>query len=135
MMHDAEAHKEEDQKKRERVEIRNHAEQLAYTTEKQLEEQREQLSAEAGGAVVKALGDLQEALKGENLDAIKSFAEALEQAWYKAAEELYQKTAQEQAAGESGQEDETSQSETTDDSVEADYEVVDDEEENKSALI
>ncbi len=132
MMHDAEANKEEDQKKRERVEIRNHAEQLAYTTEKQLEEQREQLSAEAGGAVVSALSDLQEALKGENLDAIKSKAETLEQAWYRASEELYQKSAQEQAAGEAGSAGEPSQGETTGDPVEADYEVVDDEGENST---
>ncbi len=132
MMNDAEVHKEEDHKKRERVEIRNHAEQLVYTTEKQLEEQREQLSAEAGGAVVSALSDLQEALKGEILDAIKSRAEALEQALYRAAEELYQKSAQEQEAGEAGSTDEPSQGETADDSVEADYEVVDDEGENSA---
>lgn len=132
MMNDAEVNKEEDQKKRERVEIRNHAEQLVYTTEKQLEEQREQLSAEAGGAVVSALSDLQEALKGEILDAIKSKAEALEQALYKVAEELYQKSAQEQEANGAGSTDGPSQGETVDDSVEADYEVVDDEAENSA---
>lgn len=132
MMNDAEVHKEEDQKKRERVEIRNHAEQLVYTTEKQLEEQREQLSAEAGGAVVSALSDLQEALKGEILDAIKSKAEALEQALYKVAEELYQKSAQEQEANGAESTDGPSQGETADDSVEADYEVVDDEAENSA---
>ncbi len=132
MMHDAEAHKEEDQKKRERVEIRNHAEQLVYATEKQLEEQREQLSAEAGGAVVSALSDLQEALKGEILDAIKAKTEALEQALYRVAEELYQKSAQEQEVDEAGSTDGPSQDETADDSVEADYEVVDDEGENSA---
>jgi len=130
MMKDAEAHRGEDQKKRERVELRNRAEQLAYTTERQLEEQREKLSAEVGSEVVQALSDLQEALKGENIEAIRSETDKLEKAWYKAAQELYQKTAQEQAAAQPGQTGETAEEEPADEAVEADYEVVDEEEED-----
>jgi len=129
MMKDAEVHREEDKKKRERVELRNRAEQLAYTTERQMEEQREKLSAEVGSEVVQALSDLQEALKGENIEAIRSETDKLEKAWYKAAQELYQKTAQEQAAAQPGQTGETAEERPADEAVEADYEVVDDEEE------
>jgi molecular chaperone DnaK len=132
MIHDAESHKDEDSKKRERVETRNHAEQLVYTIEKQLEEQKDQISAEVGGEVVSALSDLKEALKGENIDAIRSGSEKLEQIWYKAAEELYRKTAQEQASAEAGQNGGYSQEDSGDESVEADYEVVDEEEEKNS---
>ena len=129
MMKDADVHREEDIKKRERVELRNRAEQLAYTTERQMEEQREKLSAEVGSEVVQALSDLQEALKGENIEAIRSETDKLEKVWYKAAQELYQKTAQEQAAAQPGQTGETAEERPADEAVEADYEVVDDEEE------
>jgi len=129
MMKDADVHREEDIKKRERVELRNRAEQLAYTTERQMEEQREKLSAEVRSEVVQALSDLQEALKGENIEAIRSETDKLEKAWYKAAQELYQKTAQEQTAAQPGQTGETAEERPADEAVEADYEVVDDEEE------
>ena len=132
MMKDADLHREEDQKKRERVEIRNRAEQLAYTTEQQLEEHRDKFSAEVGSEVVKALSDLQESLKGENTEAIRSNTEKLEQVWYKAAQEMYQKSAQEQAASDAGQPGGTAQEQAAEEAVEADYEVVDEEgEENK----
>jgi molecular chaperone DnaK len=133
MVHDAEAHRDEDVKRRERVEIRNQAEQMAYMTEKQLGEEEDKLSAEARGDVETALADLQEELKGESSDAIKSASDKLEQAWHKAAQELYQQAAAEQQAQEQAQEQsagggEGEQAPSDEDAVDADYEVMDDEE-------
>ncbi|MFC1499605.1 molecular chaperone DnaK [Candidatus Zixiibacteriota bacterium] len=130
MVHDAEAHQDEDKKNRDSVETRNSAEQMAYMTEKQLEEQKDTLSAETGAEVAQALSDLKEALKGESVDRIKTESEKLEKAWHKAAEEMYQKSAAEQAAGAgtAGEADQTpGDEEEVEEAVEADYEVVDDE--------
>ncbi len=130
MVHDAESHKEEDKEIRDSVETRNSAEQMAYMTEKQLEEQKDTLSAETGAEVAQALSDLKEALKGESIEPIRTESAKLEKAWHKAAEEMYQKSATEQAEG-AGTAGDTTQDQGSDDggeeAVEADYEVVDDE--------
>ena len=134
MVGDAEAHKDEDRQKRERVEVRNSAEQLAHMTEKQLEEHKDKLSAEIGAEVAQALADLKETLKGENIDAIRTDAEKLEKAWHQAAQEMYQQAAAEEAASEGSGEAQGPGSEThgeTEEAVEADYEVVDEEEEKE----
>jgi molecular chaperone DnaK len=138
MVNDAEAHKAEDKDKREKVETRNNAEQMAYMTEKQLEEQKEHLSAETGAEVAQALADLKEALKGESIDRIKTESDKLEKAWHKAAQEMYQQTAQEQAAGAgAGGTGEGPQAadapEQAEEAVEADYEVVDDDADDEAA--
>jgi len=129
MVQDAESHRDEDQKRRERVEIRNQAEQMAYMTEKQLGESEDKLSAEARGEVEKALADLQEELKGESSDAIKAASDRLEQAWHKAAQELYQQAAAEQQAQEQAAGSDAGEGTPADEeAVDADYEVMDDEE-------
>ncbi|MFC1595554.1 molecular chaperone DnaK, partial [Gemmatimonadota bacterium] len=129
MVHDAEANKDDDQKKRDDVETRNSAEQMAYMTEKQLEEQKDTLSAETGAEVAQALADLKEALKGESLDRIKTESGKLEKAWHKAAEEMYQKTASEQQAAGADAAGNGTRDQDIDggdeEAVDADYEVVD----------
>jgi molecular chaperone DnaK len=126
MVSDAESHKEEDRQKRDRVETRNNAEQMAYMTEKQLEEQKDTISAETGAEVAQALADLKEALKGESIDRIKGESEKLEKAWHKAAQEMYQKAEQAGgSAGAGGQSDDDAAGQS-EEAVEADYEVVDD---------
>jgi molecular chaperone DnaK len=133
MVGDAEAHKDEDRQKRERVEVRNNAEQLAYMTEKQLEEQKDKISADIGAEVAQALTDLKETLKGENIDAIRTDAEKLEKAWHKAAQEMYQQAAAEQAASEEGAAPGNGGEAAgeAEEAVEADYEVVDEEEDKE----
>lgn len=126
MVTDAEAHKAEDKEKREKVETRNSAEQMAYMTEKQLKEQKDTLSAETGAEVAQALADLKEALKGDSLDRIKTESEKLEKAWHKAAQEMYQQAEQAQAAGAGAGGEAGGPGDVDDDSVDADYEVVDD---------
>ncbi len=131
MVADAESHKDEDQEKRESVETRNNAEQMAYMTEKQLEEQKDTLSAETGAEVAQALADLQEALKGESIERIKTESDKLEKVWHKAAQEMYEQAEQAGAAQETGAAGEGAQPDgeatgQTEEAVEADFEVVED---------
>ncbi len=71
MVKDAEAHAEEDRKRRESVEMRNEADALVFRTEKLLEDNAEQISEDVKAPVVESLDALKEALKGEDDDAIK----------------------------------------------------------------
>lgn len=93
MVKDAEAHAEEDRRRREEAEARNQADSLVYTTEKSLRELGDQVSPEDRKAIEKALEDVKEALKGSDVDDIKRKTEVLMQASYKLAEHMYQKTA------------------------------------------
>jgi molecular chaperone DnaK len=102
MMHDAEAHAEEDAHKKEEVEVRNQADQLVYSTEKSLSEHGDKLSEEDKGAIEGELEKLKELLKGSDTEAIKAGVESLSQAAHKLAEVLYQQAQAEQAAQEPG---------------------------------
>jgi len=102
MMHDAEAHAEEDAHKKEEVEVRNQADQLVYSTEKSLSEHGDKLSEEDKGAIEGELEKLKELLKGSDTETIKAGVESLSQASHKLAEVLYQQAQAEQAAQESG---------------------------------
>ncbi len=102
MMHDAEAHAEEDAHKKEEVEVRNQADQLVYSTEKSLSEHGDKLSEEDKGAIESELEKLKELLKGSDTEAIKAGVESLSQAAHKLAEVLYQQAQAEQAAQEPG---------------------------------
>src|SRR5512144_2812541 len=77
MVRDAESHADEDQKRREEIEIRNHADSLAYQTEKNLRELGDKVGSEEKAKVESALERVKEALKGGQTDAIKSAAEEL----------------------------------------------------------
>jgi molecular chaperone DnaK len=132
MVKDAQTHASEDHQRRERAEARNHAEQMVYQTEKQLEEQKEKLSGSAREEVERALADLKEALKGEDTGRLREQTGQLEKAWYKAAQELYaQSSAGQQAAGGPQQEPGAEGPGRGEGAVEADYEVMDDEDEKK----
>ncbi|GAA4865624.1 molecular chaperone DnaK [Saccharopolyspora cebuensis] len=77
MVKDAEAHAEEDKQRREEAEARNQAETLVYQTEKVLKDNDEKLPAEAKEKVQGAIGEVNEALKGEDVAAIKAAVEKL----------------------------------------------------------
>ena len=77
MIKDAEAHADEDKKRREEQETRNNAETMAYQTRKFMDENGEKLSEDIKTRVTEAVDAVDEALKGEDLDAIKSAVETL----------------------------------------------------------
>jgi molecular chaperone DnaK len=93
MVKDAEAHAEEDRKRREEAEIRNNADSLVYQTEKVLRDQGDNVSAEEKAAVQGPLDVLKEALNGNDNDAIKTATEALMAASQTFSQKLYEAAA------------------------------------------
>jgi len=92
MVRDAETSAADDKRKREEAETRNMASSLIYSTEKSLKEVGEKLDAGARGDVESALADLKRVSENGTADEIKSATEKLQQASFKMAELLYQKT-------------------------------------------
>ena len=90
MVKDAEAHAEEDKKRREEAEVRNNADSLVYQTEKVLREQGEKLTAEDKSAVEGPLADLRSALNGSDTDTIKNATEKLMTASQAFSQKLYE---------------------------------------------
>ena len=88
MVNDAKSHAAEDKKKRESVDTRNQADQLVYQTEKNITEMEDKLSADDKSKLEAAVGRVKEALKGENVDEIKSSSEALSQVWSEMASKM-----------------------------------------------
>ncbi len=132
MVKDAEAHAEEDKKRREEVETRNHAEALVNATEKTIAENADKLDASVKADVEGAVEALKTALKDGSSDDIKTKMEALTQTSMKMGEALY-KTAQAEAESEAASASDSSNAD--DDVVDADFEEVDDDkkDQDKSA--
>jgi molecular chaperone DnaK len=99
MVKDAEAHAEEDKKRRAQVEAKNQAEALVHTTERALAEHGSKVGETERRAIENAMADLKEALKGDDAEAIKAKTNALAQASMKLGEAMY---AQAQGGGPSG---------------------------------
>jgi molecular chaperone DnaK len=99
MKRDAESHAADDKKKRELAEARNKAEHLVYQTEKLMKEHAEKLDAGSKSAVESASDRVKEALKGDDVAAINSAAENLEQATHALSKHMYEAS---QAAGGGG---------------------------------
>ena len=89
MVKDAEAHAEEDKREKERVETRNEADTLAYSTEKTLKEHGDKISEEERQQIETAIGELKSAMESNDATQMKEKIEALKQASYKLAEEMY----------------------------------------------
>jgi molecular chaperone DnaK len=98
MAKDAEAHAEEDKKRREVVDLKNQADQLVYSTEKTLKEHGEKVSADIRGKIESALNNLKEAAKGDNGEAIKKAMENLGQVSQELGKVLYEEAAKKQGA-------------------------------------
>ena len=90
MVRDAEAHAEEDRRRREEAEVRNNADSLVYQTEKVLRDQGDKVSADERAAVEGPLDDLKKTLTGSDLDAIKSATEKLMAASQSFSQKLYE---------------------------------------------
>jgi molecular chaperone DnaK len=131
MVKDAEAHAEEDRKNREQVETRNRADSLVYETEKFLTESGGQLSGDLKSKLEVGIERVKQALKGSDAGEIRSSAEALQQLWQQAGQELHQaaQAAQGGPAGGGGDSRagraEAEPAAGGEEAVEADYEVVD----------
>ena len=120
---DAEVHAEEDKKKKELIEARNHADSLIYATEKSLKDLGEKVDAETRSKVEAATADLKKAMEGDDVADIKAKSEALTQSSHKLAEAMYQQAAQtEQAGAQPGAQEGAAQAD--DDVVDADFEEV-----------
>ena len=113
MVKEGEANVEEDKKRKEAVDTRNSADSLAYQTEKELKDFGDKLSPETRESVTEALKELQNTLKGDNIDDIKGKADALTSVWHAASQELYQaQQAQQQTQQQPNEGQEQEQSET-----------------------
>ena len=123
MVSDAEAHAEEDQRRREEAEIRNTADTLVYQTEKLLKDQAEAVSDDEKEAINARLADLRTALDGDDIEAVRSANEALMTASQEFGQRLY-----DAAAAAERQPGEASGAPDDDDVVEA--EIVDDDRES-----
>ena len=89
MVKDAEANKEADKQKREGIDTRNNADAMVHNVEKQLKEHGDKLSAEDKTKVESDINDLKEALKGSNVEDIKTKTETLTQSAMKLGEAIY----------------------------------------------
>ncbi len=89
MVKDAEAHAEEDKRRRDEVEVRNEADNAAYTAEKTLRDLGDKVSPSVKSDVESKIGDVRAALATDDVERIRSAREALQQAIFKVSEELY----------------------------------------------
>ncbi|MEE4197591.1 MAG: molecular chaperone DnaK [Bacteroidales bacterium] len=103
MRDEAKANEEEDKKIREKVDKLNTADSLIFSTEKQLKEFGDKLSADKKANIEKALTELKEVHKNEDLDQLDAKTEALNNAWKEASEEMYKATQEQQQNAQQGQ--------------------------------
>ena len=122
MVKDAEANKEEDKKKRESVDVRNQADTLLHSTEKNLKEHGAKVSDADKKAIEDASTDLKEAIKGTDTEEIKKKTETLVQASMKLGEAIYK--SQEKKEGSPKEGDENDEGKKDDNVVDADFEEV-----------
>jgi molecular chaperone DnaK len=89
MMKEAESHADEDRKRKEEIETRNHADQAAYGAERMLKDAGDKLPASDRAAIESAISDLKTAIDQNDIAAMKKRMDALNQAQHKAAEAMY----------------------------------------------
>jgi len=102
MKKDADAHSEEDKKRRQVVDLKNQADQLIYSTEKTLKEHGDKVSSATRGKIENAVNNLKEAVKGEDASAIRKAIDNLGDAGQELGKTLYEEAAKKQAASASG---------------------------------
>ena len=129
MVKDAEAHAEEDKKRKEEVEIRNNCDALTNATQQTIDELGDKVPADVKSNAESAVAEAKSALAGTDIEAIKAATEKLQQAGSALANVVY--STQQQAAQGAPQGAAGAQTASNDDTIEADYEVVDDDNERK----
>jgi molecular chaperone DnaK len=126
MTEEAERFKDEDKKKRDLVEARNHADQLTAQIEKDLKENSDKVGADDKTAIENALTAVKDAMKGDDAENIKSTTQALMQASMKLGEAIYASGKQNAEGGDAGPEDGSSSGQGGDNVVDAQFEEVKD---------
>ncbi len=121
LVKDADAHAEEDRRKRELIEAKNNADSMAYSVEKNMKEFGDKIDEAERNKIEAAIARVRKAIEGDDLAAIKSAQEELTNASHKMAEAMYAKTAQQEKAQQAAQEGPASKD---DDVVDADFEDV-----------
>ena len=101
MVREAEEHAAEDKKRREDADTRNQAEQAVYSTEKLLKDEADKISEETRAAVQKDVDAVKEALKGDDIEAVKTTMAALSESGMKIGQEIYAKQQADEAAAQS----------------------------------
>ena len=131
LVKEAEVHAEEDKKKKELVEARNHADSLIYQTEKSIKELGDKVDSSLKANIEGSIERLKKAMEGTDAEEIKRLSEELMQNSHKLAEAMYQKAsggaqAGEQAAGGEASAQTASKTAADEDVVDADFEEVKD---------
>ncbi|MGD0400675.1 MAG: molecular chaperone DnaK [Syntrophobacteraceae bacterium] len=127
LVREAELHAEEDKKKRELVEARNHADTLIYSTEKTIRDMGDKLDQTTKSDIESQIAKLRTTMDGDDKDAIQRDLDALMQLSHKVAEEAYKRAAGQQAGAEAQQDaagDSQQQKKADEDVVDADFEEV-----------
>ena len=101
MVREAEEHAAEDKKRREDADTRNQAEQAVYSTEKLLKDEADKISEETRAAVQKDVDSVKEALKGDDIEAVKTTMATLSESGMKIGQEIYAKQQADEAAAQS----------------------------------
>ncbi len=126
---EAEKFAEEDKKKKEEIEVVNKADNLIYQTEKSLKDLEDKISDEEKESLNSKKDELKKALESNNVEEIKAKTDDLTEVFNKIAEKIYQQEAQNQGAQQPGGQQGEQEAEEDEDVVDADYEVVDEDEE------
>jgi len=129
MVKDAEAHSEEDKKRREVIDAKNQADQLIYSLEKLLRENKDRIPESDGQRVQSEIENTKKAIESENLEQIRQAVESLSRASHKLTEMMYQQASQPGAAGQQQANNESSGKSASEEEV-IDAEVVDDQKKN-----
>ena len=128
MVKDAESHAEEDKKRKDEIEVRNQTDSLAYSTEQTVKELGDKVPADMKKQAEDAVAEARKALDGADVDAIKAAGDKLQEVGHKLAEVVYSSAQADAAAGDGAAQQGGNGS---DDVVDADYEVVDDDKDNQ----
>ncbi len=99
---DAEAHAEEDKKRKEEIEVRNNAESMVYNSEKTINDLGDKISGEEKAKAEEEIANVKKALEGKDVEAIKSATEKLTTVFYSISEKLYNQVQQNQNANAQG---------------------------------
>jgi len=102
MVKEAEAHAAEDRRRREVIDARNQADQLIYSIEKLLRENRDKIPADEVNRIEQEIANTKKAMESDNLEAIRGAMDALSRASHRISEILYRQAGGQQASGQSG---------------------------------
>jgi molecular chaperone DnaK len=127
MVRDAEKFAEEDKKRRETAEVRNQADSLVHTTQKQLDENGDKIDAGLKSEIEGAIAEAKTALEGDDSDAIRTKSEALAQVAMKMGQAIYEQQSSAQSEAPTGGAAAGSEGGAEEDVVDAEFSEVDDE--------